>query len=75
MKDLTEKIEEELYALLTEVVFLGALPKAKVGRQEVKMIRMLRKTLKWTLAQIGRHYSLSRPQVSAICNNKFWKNA
>ena len=30
---LTEKIEEELYALLTEVAFLGALPKEKGHHQ------------------------------------------
>jgi len=48
-------------------------PKAKVTAEQVKQIRMLRKTFKWTLAQIGRHYSLSRPQVSSICNNKTWK--
>ncbi len=33
MEDLTEKIEEELYALLTEVAFLGALPKEKGHHQ------------------------------------------
>ena len=33
MKTLTENLEEELYALITEVAFLGALPKEKGHHQ------------------------------------------
>lgn len=49
-------------------------PKAKLSATDIKGIRLLRDTFKWQLKQIGRHYGISVAQVSAICNNKFWKN-
>ncbi len=66
------KTSEKSLALMKERFSGEKNPKSKVTKEQVKQIRMLRETFKWSLAQIGRHYSLSRPQVSAICNNKFW---
>lgn len=48
-------------------------PKAKLNRDKVGLIRILRNNFGWTLKAISKEYGISQSQVSSISNGRCWK--